>query len=311
MPSQEIMPPDPRKKSVASFFDDDDDILPASRRGVRTSRTSGENTWGLEEEDVTVSGLGHVTLAGSRKKKPLTPEAQAARSAHKVLMEGLAATLRSARKDVNVKLHDADEFIIEQHAWEGSDVIKEIVRVRAMINQKVKKNRDEWFEKHETQIKENKAARAARKAIPHTGIHKERVFFMHEQTVEAPLEKIEQDVNDLIETSGKPPEMTNPLPTEHHGEYYIYKALQFLSRSKYQAIQALHHWLHAKHPRDAATLKLEHHMQEIKKAKDHAESIQKEMRSYSAKKKKKSKRTPWQLPDKGNLPKQTPYAHRV
>ena len=343
-PNQEIMPSDPRKKSsVASYFDDDDDdIKPAvsssTRRASRQPRAAagGGVARGAQEERVSEPGLsmfdkhktadgdwehdktdrrhggwerGHEAAAAARNKK------KSAKSPKSINKKALRESLKEAKLSLNMKLHKCDEFIIQRPTWKGSGIIEEIAKQRKKFNEILHEGKEEWFRKNKAEYDQIEEHRAKKLPNPHKGIHKERVIFMHGLTVKfSGLDDLAKDVAKFVKEHGVYSAggvMPSPKPkeaVEGQHRYYVYNALRYLAREKYQMIESIHKIIHEKMDSHQGTAQGTEYrafldlLKHIKQAKETVDSLEDQIRANSHK--KKQDREHWALPDDGFLPKQ-------
>lgn len=107
--------------------------------------------------------------------------------------------------------------------------------------------------------------------------------------------------------------MPSPKPkeaVEGQHRYYVYNALRYLAREKYQMIESIHKIIRDKMDSHQGTPQGTEYrafldlLKHIKQAKETVDSLEDQIRANSHK--KKQDREHWALPDDGFLPKQVP-----
>ena len=273
---------------------------------------TADGDWEHDKADRRHAGWekGHEAAAARTKKKH-------GKSAKSINKKALRESLKEAKLSLNKKLHKCDEFIIQRPSWKGSGIIEEIAKQRKKFNEILHEGKEEWFRKNKAEYDQIDEHRAKRLPNPHKGIHKERVIFMHGLTVKfSGLDDLAKDVAAFVKEHGfysAGGVMPSPKPKEAvHGQhkYYVYNALRYLAREKYQMIESIHKIIHDKMDSHQGTAQGTEYrafldmLKSIKQAKETVDSLEDQIRANSHK--KKQDREHWALPDDGFLPSQVP-----
>ena len=271
---------------------------------------TADGDWEHDKADRRHAGWekGHEAAAARTKKKH-------GKSAKSINKKALRESLKEAKLSLNKKLHACDDFIIQHPSWKGSRIIQEITEHRKKFNESLLEGKKEWFRENNARYVKITAARKEGKPNPYKGIHKERVIFMHGETVKFPeLDRLAEEVANFVEEHGvysPGAAMVSPKPKETvkgQNRYYVYNALRYLAREKYQMIESIHKIIHDKMDSHQGTAQGTEYrafldlLKHIKQAKETVDSLEDQIFAN----KKKKEREHWTLPDDGFLPKQVP-----